>query len=169
MTLARRGILAALGASALVAAFGSTLLERLWARFGPPDLGPVAFETLQRRTVPNDALACPAALCRAASDLTPPLFAVSAGELRLAFARMIAAEPDVTRVKSGGLDERYIQRTRWLRFPDTVVVRYIPRGDGQSTLALYSRSQLGQGDWGVNRARIKRWLDGLAREAPVVK
>jgi hypothetical protein len=28
--------------------------EWVWSFFGPPDLGPVAFETLERRTTPND-------------------------------------------------------------------------------------------------------------------
>ena len=48
-------------------------LERVWSLFGQPDLGPVTFETLQRRITPNDALACPEDLCRAHSDVTPPV------------------------------------------------------------------------------------------------
>jgi uncharacterized protein (DUF1499 family) len=141
--------------------------ERLWAVFGPADLGPVAFETLQRRSTPNDALACPEDLCRAASDLTPPVYAVDAGRLRQAVASVVASEPDVTQVADAGLDQRYIQRTRWMRFPDTVVVRYVPLGPDRSTVALYSRSQLGTGDMGVNKARVSRWLEKLSREAPV--
>jgi uncharacterized protein (DUF1499 family) len=35
--------------------------------------------------------------------------------------------------------------------------------DGQATLAIYSRSLIGHGDFGVNRARIERWLAALAR------
>ena len=84
-------------------------------------------------------------------------------------ARVIASEADVVQVDHAPLAERYIQRSRWLRLPDTIAVRYFPRGEGQSTIALYSRSQLGQGDFGVNRARIARWLDRLAREAPPVQ
>lgn len=156
-----------LAALAALVTFAASGLERLWTLFGPADLGPVSVETLQRRKTPNDALACPADACRAASDLTPPLFAVNAGELRGAMARVIASEADVIQVENAPLAERYIQRTRWLRFPDTVAVRYFPRGEGRSTLALYSRSQLGQNDLGVNRARIQRWLDKLAREAPL--
>jgi uncharacterized protein (DUF1499 family) len=101
--------------------------------------------------------------------VTPPLFAVSADRLREAFAQVIATEPDVVQVEKGAAEERYIQRTRWLRFPDTIAVRYIPRGESQSTIALYSRSQLGEGDFGVNRARVERWLDKLARQASLAK
>src|SRR6476646_11488095 len=72
--------------------------ERVWSFFGPPDLGPVAFETLERRTTPNDALVCPPHLCKARSDLVPPLFAVDASGLRAAMAKMIASEPRIALV-----------------------------------------------------------------------
>jgi uncharacterized protein (DUF1499 family) len=169
MTLSHKIILAILAIAAALAMFASIALERLWTLFGPADLGPVAFESLQRRATPNDALACPPGVCQASSDVTPPLFAVSADRLREAFAQVIATEPDVVQVEKGAAEERYIQRTRWLRFPDTIAVRYIPRGESQSTIALYSRSQLGEGDFGVNRARVERWLDKLARQASLAK
>ncbi len=145
--------------------------ERIWGLFGPADLGPVVFEQFERRTSPNDALACPPDVCHARSDLEPPVFAVSASDLRLAFAKVIASEPRVTLVDVDETipTERYIQRSKLMRFPDTIVVRYFDRPGGRSTLALYSRSQLGRGDLGVNRARIERWLEKLTREAPVMK
>ncbi len=142
-----------------------------WALFGPPDLGPVNFETLKRRTSPNDALACPPQLCVAKSDIAPPVFAVGAPELAQAFAKAIATEPLVEKVASdeSGFTARFVQRTKVMRFPDTVNVRFIDLGDGRSTIALYSRSQLGEGDFGVNRARIERWLEKLEKLAPAVK
>jgi uncharacterized protein (DUF1499 family) len=144
-------------------------LERVWSLFGPPDLGPVTFETLQRRITPNDALACPEDLCRAHSDVTPPVFAVGADRLRQAMAEVLASEPDVTQVEAAALTARYIQRTRWMRFPDTIVLRYVPLGADRSTIALYSRSQLGSGDMGVNKARVMRWLDKLSRKVAIAK
>ena len=72
--------------------------EWVWSFFGPPDLGPVAFETLERRTTPNDALVCPPHLCKARSDLVPPLFAVDANGLRAAMAKVIASEPRIALV-----------------------------------------------------------------------
>ncbi len=161
----------AAAAIAILAAFLIAGPERIWGLFGPPDLGPVNFETLKRRSSPNDSLACPQNLCIAKSDVTPPLFAVSAPELEKAFAKVIASEPRVEQVASddGGLTQRYVQRTKIMRFPDTIVVRFIDLGDGRSTIALYSRSQLGESDFGVNHARIERWLEKLSKEAPAVK
>jgi uncharacterized protein (DUF1499 family) len=56
-----------------------------------------------------------------------------------------------------------------MRFPDTIVVRYLRLGENRSTLAIYSRSQLGRYDLGVNLARIERWLDKLRQEVRVRK
>ena len=154
---------------AIVLIFGIFQLigpERVWAMFGPADLGAVNFESLQRRTTPNDALACPVNVCQAKADLVSPVFGVSAQDLRLAFARAIATEPRLFRVDSddANLTERYVQRTRLMRFPDTIVVRFFDLPDRQSTIALYSRSQLGEGDMGVNLARVQRWLSVLEQE-----
>ena len=139
-------------------------LERIWSLFGPPDLGSVEFETLRLRSASNDALVCPPHLCKARSDLTPPLFAVYAAALRVAMAKVIATEPRITLIESNDttLTERYIQRSALLRFPDTIMVRYIEPPEGGTTLAVCSRSQLGRSDLGVNLARLKRWLRKLA-------
>ena len=167
--LSKTMIGAALLAATLLAAYFAGGLERIWALFGPPDLGPVHFETLVRRTTPNDALACPPDVCRARSDMAPPIYSLKPEALKAVMAQVVASEPDVTAVDSTPSGDRYIQRTRWMRFPDTIVVRYIPRADEQSTVAIYSRSQLGKGDLGVNKARIARWLSKLSAEAAVAR
>jgi uncharacterized protein (DUF1499 family) len=160
-------LLAAVG----VAGFLVAGPARIWSLFGPADLGPVTFETLQRRSTPNDALACPLDVCGARVDIVPPVYTVSAADLALAFDRAIASEPRLTLVATSdrGTSRRYIQRSRLLGFPDTVVVRFIALAGGRSTLALYSRSQLGKGDLGVNRARIERWLAEIGREAQAAR
>jgi hypothetical protein len=62
----------------------------LWdAVFGPVDQGPVRFDTLRRRSWPNDALVCPPGLCSAKADIVPPLYSVSAEELRRRLAAVI--------------------------------------------------------------------------------
>jgi uncharacterized protein (DUF1499 family) len=165
------GAVAALALLAAIVVAGFVLIgpERVWRLFGPADLGPVSFETLQRRSTPNDALACPLDVCSAKVDVVPPIFAVSVAGLAGAFDKAIASEPRLTLVETSeqGASRRYIQRSRLLGFPDTIVVRFFARAGGHSTLALYSRSQLGKGDLGVNRARIERWLEEIDREAPV--
>ncbi len=140
---------------------------KVWTWLGPADLGPVTFETLQRRRSANDALACPPGICVAKVDVVSPLYKGSAKDLRAAFARVIAAEPQIVRVEANEatLTDRYVQRSRLMHYPDTLVVQFYDRPDGRATLALYSRSQVGESDLGVNRQRIDRLLRGLAKEA----
>jgi uncharacterized protein (DUF1499 family) len=144
---------------------------RVWGLFGDPDLGPVTFEQLRRRTTANDALVCPQDLCTAKVDIVSPRYPVASGALRAAFAKVIASEERVILVQSEAapaLSDRYIQRTKLMGFPDTIVVRFVDRPDGQSTVALYSRSQLGESDLGANRHRLQRWLDKLSRQVKPV-
>ncbi|MEO1206482.1 MAG: DUF1499 domain-containing protein [Pseudomonadota bacterium] len=140
--------------------------DRFWRVFGDPDLGPVSFEQLERRASPNDALACPPDLCKAPTDITTASYPAPAADLRTAFAKVIASEPRITAVETNNntLTDRYIQRTQWLGFPDTVVVKFLDQPDGQSSLAIYSRSQIGHSDMGANKARITRWLTKLSAQ-----
>jgi len=156
---------------AVVAAFAIAGPTRVWSLFGPADLGPVTFEQLERRATPNDALACPADLCKARSDMLSPRFAVDARVLRAAMEKILATEPNVTRVAADEATrtERFVQRSARLGFPDTIVVRYLEQPGERSTLAIYSRSQLGRSDLGANRERIARWLKKLAQQAPVAE
>ncbi len=135
---------------------------------GAPDLGAVDFETLVRRSRPNDALACPQDLCRIARpDIVPPLYPVSAERLREIVAGIAREDPETQIVYSARWEEqdRYVARTRLMRFPDTINVRIVPVAADASTIAIYSRSQIGYSDWGVNRKRIERWLDAIAARA----
>ena len=48
-----------------------------------------------------------------------------------------------------------------MKFPDTVRIEFIPVDAERSTLAIYSQSQIGHSDMGVNLERVKRWLKYL--------
>jgi uncharacterized protein (DUF1499 family) len=133
--------------------------------FGSPDLGPVDFETFRRGTRPNTALACPPDFCRnAKADFDPGVFPVSDEELRQRFTAFVLSQPRVIPVyrhERPGLptQDRYVQRSKLMSFPDTVDVRFIALSNTTSTLAIYSRSQIGYRDQGVNLARIRLWVD----------
>lgn len=165
-----------LGAAALLFWHGDEPggIDALWAALaGPADERAFGFETAVRRESPNDALACPAGLCAGAKvDLVAPVFAVPAERLRAIVAEVATAEPGTALIPTDAEShDRYLVRTRILRFPDLVDVRIIPRGENESTLALYSRSRIGHWDFGVNRARLERWLGRIgevAAEAPAV-
>jgi uncharacterized protein (DUF1499 family) len=160
----------ALFASFVVLAFLGLGEVRFWGLFGDPDLDAVKIETVQRHKLPNDALACPVDFCVARADLSTTVYAMPAAELRTAFAKVIASEPKVTIVETNDAEmtDRYIQRSAIFGFPDTIVVQFLDRPGSQSTLALYSRSRFGESDFGVNRARLERWLEKLASHAKAI-
>lgn len=133
--------------------------------FGPADLGPVDFERLARSDAPHDALACPPGYCAVEPDFVTPTYDVPGARLREIVSEIAAEDPRAELVYSGRWEEsdRYIVRSRLMRYPDTVNVRILGAGPGRSQIAIYSRSQIGYSDMGVNRARIARWLDEIAR------
>jgi uncharacterized protein (DUF1499 family) len=171
----RSTILTLAGALAVLAVGASVARQdrpggigRLWSIVGPADQGPVDFRTLRRRNAPNDALVCPSWLCPAVPDIAAPIYAMDAATLRARLSSLILASPDAMRVAEAGEGhgDRFVVRTHWLRFPDTVDVLVLPQDGGMATLAIYSRSLVGRGDFGVNLARIKRWLgDPVLRDA----
>jgi len=127
--------------------------------FGDPDLGAVDFPTLVRRTQPNDALICPRDHCpNAVVDREPPVWPVAAEHLRSIVSAVARGQPGTTILDERGAQTRYLVRSRLLRFPDTVNVDIVGRGENRATLALYSRSQIGRTDFGTNRRRLERWL-----------
>jgi hypothetical protein len=70
---------------------------------------------------------------------------------REAGAERLAWEP-------GAGQATYIDRSRVMGFPDYISVAVVPDGEG-SRLSVYSRLRFGRDDFGVNRARLERWLD----------
>ena len=136
--------------------------------FGKPDLGPVDFSKLRRRVTPNDALACRPEICRdAPADFVPPVFPVDGERLRAIVAAVATSEPRTDLIFSARWDtqDRYLARSRVMRFPDTIDALVVGQREGHSTVALYSRSQIGLSDFGVNRSRISRWLDRIGEAA----
>lgn len=154
---------------AIVVVLGAVLVlygrEKSWeVLFGPPDLGPVEFATLQNTSRPNQVLLCPVDICQAATpDMMPPVYAVPVDKLRDAFHQIISQEAHTEQVAVDGdrQTERYVIRTNLMRFPDTVRVKFIALDNDTSTLAIYSQAQIGYSDRGVNKTRVQRWLNAL--------
>jgi len=76
-------------------------------------------------------------------------------------------EPGLEQVNadSGQGTLRFVQRSKLLGFPDTISVKVVPTADGGSAVLIYSRSQLGESDMGVNLARVKRWAELIVTTA----
>lgn len=156
-------ILAALALAVLAAGQLHWLDSFYESLFGPPDLGEIAFETIKRRTVANDALACPPGLCGSARiDIAPPSYPATAEALRRSVRRYFAAQGGVLVASDDTrLHDRFVVRSRFLRFPDTVDVEIVPSDAEHATLAVYSRSQLGGFDFGTNLRRVRALLEAL--------
>lgn len=134
--------------------------ERFFA-IGPVPV--VDFATLERRDTPNQYLMCTNQLCSAYIDDLPPLYAASVAEVRAAWEALLAGEPRVRELRRDlqATQIDYVQRSRILRFPDLITIRFIAVGERRTTIAIYSRSIYGQGDFGVNRERIRGWVGKL--------
>lgn len=124
------------------------------------------FQNLTRTGKPNDALALPSTWDdRDRADLRAPVFRVAPDRLREAVLAIASREPRTVLVH---LDEaaqqaEFEQRSALFGFRDTITVG-IFGVDGASSLAIYSRSNLGYSDLGVNRRRVRRWLQALGQE-----
>ncbi|MBT4687691.1 MAG: DUF1499 domain-containing protein [Rhodospirillaceae bacterium] len=131
--------------------------------FGPMEALVVDFKTLQLTPKPNQFLVCPEGHCQAKPHMISPVFAISAIALKDRWMTMLADQPRITAgAKDGpGLQYDFVQRSKLMRFPDSITVRFIPLDESRSTLAIYSRSHYGRSDFGVNEARIQVWLAAL--------
>jgi len=126
---------------------------------------PIDFAMLRRRRRPNDSLAAPeGAAMRAMADLPAPDFPVDAAALADAVRAVALSEPrtELLREDGGRGQMEFRQRSRVFGFPDLVTVQVVPRGEGRSSLFVWSRARYGIRDFGVNRARVRRWLAALA-------
>jgi uncharacterized protein (DUF1499 family) len=112
---------------------------------------------------PNSWRVLPAGAQGRRADAAAPRFQLPPEALAEAVDTYALSRPRTVRI-AGGPDRMwmtYVQRSRWMRFPDYISVRVMPAGAGGSTLAIYSRARFGRSDLGVNRARVEKWLADL--------
>ena len=130
----------------------------------PLDIGPVDWATLRRHRTPNDALVAPPGHCpNAKVDHEPRVYAASPEELLACLKAVALAEPRTLEISGAPnlLAARFLQHSLLMRFPDTIDAQALAVSANYSTLAIYSRSLIGRKDFGVNRARVERWLASL--------
>lgn len=123
------------------------------------------FHTLRLSWRPNQYLVLPEGYAAVAKPhRTSPVFATGAEPVLEAVKRVALAEPrtDLVGEDRARHQLEFVQRSKIFRFPDRVTVEAVPVGAGGTALAIYSRAKLGIRDFGVNRARVERWLAALA-------
>jgi uncharacterized protein (DUF1499 family) len=110
----------------------------------------------------NSFLACPPDFC-AATAAPSPVFAMSADRLSQQWRALMARTTRVTIVADAPEQHRLvvIEHTKLLRFPDIITVEFVALADDRSSLAIYSRSRYGKGDFGANRQRVLAWLGAI--------
>ena len=131
------------------------------------DTAGVDFATLVRPSSPNTYLVCPKDRCAAVPDEAGPIYAVPAAQLFERARTLLAAEPRTEVVQDQAQTFRLVlvQRSAFFRFPDTITLQVFPLPDGTSTLAIYSQSNYGYGDFGVNKDRVRRWIGLIEAQA----
>lgn len=114
------------------------------------------------RHTPNEFLAAPEGITALSPHLETAVYPERPEELLARFDDIVRAAPR-TRHVAGDVDSgmvTYVQRTPVIGFPDFITVKAVQVGEGAG-LIVYSRSRYGRGDFGVNRARVERWLERL--------
>lgn len=124
---------------------------------------PVDFKTLRLSGRPNQWLVLPPGFAGAATPhAESPIFPVAPRALMQAVKKLATEEPRTALVHgdAGNGQAAFVARSRVFRFPDriTVGVFAVPGGGEGSALAIWSRAVYGRRDFGVNRARVERWL-----------
>ena len=132
------------------------------------DTAGVDFATLIRPSSPNTYLVCPRDRCAAAPDEEGPIYAVPAAQLFEQAKTLLAAEPrtEVVQDQHETLRLVLVQRSAFFRFPDTITLQVFSLPDGDSTLAVYSQSNYGYGDFGVNKDRVRAWIGLIDAQVP---
>jgi uncharacterized protein (DUF1499 family) len=111
----------------------------------------------------NQFLVAPGAYSAATPSMESPTFKATPRELMQAVDRVARRQPR-TKLAAGAPSElwaTYVQRSKYMRFPDYISVLAVGLPDGDSTIAVFSQSVYGSRDLGVNKARVEHWLDQL--------
>ncbi len=155
-----RIVLIILGVLAALVVVAAAMIRRLDHDAGVWHVDPMTAPT---PSTPNSYRVAPADAVVDA-DAVAPTFEMSATDLAAKFDRVARDSGNVDVV--GGSPEggfvTYVQTSSLFAFPDYISVRFIAIDADTSTLAVFSRSRLGQSDLGVNKKRVNAWIEQLA-------
>jgi uncharacterized protein (DUF1499 family) len=123
---------------------------------------PLDFARFRKSWRPNQCLALPKGFLSAEKpDIESPVFQASQQHMIDGWLAVIATQPRTRNLRQSGNQVEVVQVTAGLRFPDWITMRAIDLGEGRASLGVYSRSRYGIRDFGVNRARVRDWLQAL--------
>ena len=115
-----------------------------------------------RSGTPNDWMACTRNMCMENANIDLPIYAVSKQKLIKTTSSLITKKPRTKLLRYvPKLDQLiFVQRSKFFRFPDTIWVQFLEVENGTS-LIMYSRSNYGYYDFGVNKKRVKAWIGSI--------
>ncbi|MEX1035350.1 MAG: DUF1499 domain-containing protein [Sneathiella sp.] len=138
------------------------MLKNLLKNVQRPELD---FSTLKKPRKPNTYLMSPPDYCLYPPKTISPIFDIPVQDLAATFEGMALSEPRTEKLTSremgADLQVDYVQYSKLIGYPDTITARFIDLGEGNSTLAVFSRAHYGYRDFGVNEARVKDWMRKL--------
>jgi hypothetical protein len=160
-----------LGLSVLVVIAGA-----LFIAFGPTDflkdyvssneLKEVEFETLKLGTLEDEYLACPEDFClEATPNIIAPRFTQTITQLRTVLLDYVDRDRTITPQSMDIAKQQFtfLVHDQPKPFPDVVTVRFIDLYGQYSSVAIYSRTEIGKTKKGVNEKRVSRWLALLSK------
>ena len=126
---------------------------------------PMDFADLSRPASPNTFLLCPAGFSASPPDQEAPVYKCSGDLLMSRWEAMINHQPRTIEHdrSEDALSRTYVQRSLLVGYPDVISVQFIVNSEVSCSLAVYSRSQYGHSDFGVNRRRVLGWLADLEK------
>lgn len=126
------------------------------------------FKALKKSRKPNNFLMAPNGLCPFPPREESPVFKISVDRLAGLLEEIALSLPNTEKLSmietEGDKQIEFVQYSRGIGFPDTITVRFIDAGEGQSTLAIYSRAHYGYRDFGVNKKRVMAWMKKLTEK-----
>lgn len=151
-----------LSAAALLAAIALAFVligrERSWELIaGSPDTGPRDFDSGRRSPTANDALACSPGLCAEPDFEIAPTDEAPEIAIEHLSQRLTAIDTLCHRIddRQDPARARFVTYSPLMRFPDVIHLEARQMPDGRTGLMAYARAQLGQKDFGKNRARLE--------------
>jgi len=122
----------------------------------------IDFQDFELPTSPNSYYVAPVGFSSAKPNSISPTYNIGVEKLLVFWQVMIAEQPRIKILAKSQYQISYVQRTKWLGFPDYIDVKLISISPTQSTLAIFSRSKYGYSDFGVNKRRVNHWLQSLS-------
>lgn len=152
-------------ASAILITHQTVGFEKVWASLTKDDVDAWSgFETLQKTEKKNQYLVCPEQACKSEPDRISPQFPANADQLTTLFTKIMLNDGGAELVAYDEASKTHIFKTYspTIRFPDLTFFQAIDLENGQSTILIYAKAQLGELDFGANKKRIDRMIELLS-------